>query len=139
AGASHLRGPDPVAAATGGVAVTLLVKAAYVVGYADGDHVILRDGEVAIEGGRITFVGRNYPGTVERLIDGGNAILSPGFIDLDALADIDHAILDTWHGPETAGGLSWSADYFEHRRHDVFSPADRDFKHEFAFTHLIRN
>jgi cytosine/adenosine deaminase-related metal-dependent hydrolase len=119
--------------------MTVLVKAAYVIGYADGDHVILRDGEVGIEGGRITFAGRGYAGPVERVIDGGNAILSPGFIDLDALADIDHAILDTWHGPETAGGLDWSADYFEHRRQEVFPATDRDFKHEFAFTHLIRN
>lgn len=119
--------------------MTLLVKAAFVIGYADGDHAIIPNGEVAVEGGRIAFVGRNYPGRVDRVIDGGNAILSPGFIDLDALADIDHAILDTWHGPETAAGLAWSADYFEHRRRDVFPPAERDFKHAFAFTHLIRN
>ncbi|WEK51615.1 MAG: chlorohydrolase family protein [Candidatus Kaistia colombiensis] len=118
---------------------TLLVKARYVVGYADGDHVILRDGEVVVDGNRITFVGRGYAGQVDRVIDGGDAILSPGFIDLDALADIDHAILDTWHGPETGSGLSWSADYFYNRRRDVFSAEDRDFKHAFAFTHLLRN
>lgn len=118
---------------------TLLVRAAFVVGYADGDHVVLRDGEVVTEGNRIVFVGRGYDGRTDRVIDAGNAILSPGFIDLDALADIDHAILDTWHGPQTGPGLNWSADYFHHRRHDVFPAEDRDFKHAFAFTHLIRN
>lgn len=31
-------------------------------------------------------------------------------------------------------------DYFNHRRHDVFEPADRDFRHdEFAFVQLLRN
>lgn len=118
---------------------TLLVRARYVVGYAGGDHMILRDGEVVVEDSRISFVGRGYSGQVDRVVDGGNAILGPGFIDLDALADIDHAILDSWHGPETGPGLSWSADYFRNRRHDVFSAEDRDFKHAFAFTHLLRN
>jgi len=119
--------------------VITLVRAAFVIGYADGDHVIWRDGEVAFEDNRIIFVGRGYDGRVDRLIDAGQAIISPGFIDLDALADIDHSLLDTWHSAERATGLDWSEDYFAHRRHDVFSPEDRDFRHEFAFTQLIRN
>lgn len=119
--------------------MNLLVKAAFVVGYADGDHVVIKDGEVATADGRISFVGRGYDGPADRVIDAGKAILSPGFIDLDALADIDHAILDCWHGPATASGLNWSEDYFHHRRRDVFPPAERDFKHEYAFTQLLRN
>lgn len=116
-----------------------LVKAAFVIGYEHGDHVVIANGAVAYEGDSIIFVGRDFPGTPDRVIDAGEAILSPGFIDLDALADIDHAILDTWHGPDTASALEWSEDYFHHRRHDVFPPADRDFRHEFAFVQLIRN
>ncbi|MDB5531046.1 MAG: N-ethylammeline chlorohydrolase [Devosia sp.] len=116
-----------------------LVRAAFVIGYEGGDHVIIRDGEVAYEGETIIFVGKSFPGTPDKVIDAGEAILGPGFIDLDALADIDHALIDSWHGPETATGLDWSEDYFLNRRHDVFSPADRDFRHEFAFTQLIRN
>jgi len=116
-----------------------LVKAAFVVGYQNGDHVIFRNGEVAFEDKTIIYVGDRFDGTADRVIDAGYSILSPGFIDLDALADIDHAILDAWHGPETASGINWSEDYFRHRRRDVFSPEDRDFRHEFAFTQLIRN
>lgn len=116
-----------------------LVKAAYVIGYQNGDHVIFRHGEVAYENDRIIFVGQSFAGTPDDVIDAGFAMLSPGFIDLDALADIDHALLDSWHGPETGSGLEWSADYFTNHRRDVFSPEDRDFRHEFAFTQLIRN
>ncbi len=116
-----------------------LVRARFVIGYAAGDHEIIRDGEVAFADDRIVFVGRGFPGTPDRVIDAGEAILSPGFIDLDALADIDHALIDTWHGPQTGPGLEWSEDYFHHRRRDVFSPDERDFRHEFAFTQLIRN
>ena len=116
-----------------------LVKAAFVVAYEAGDHVILRDGEVAYEDDSIIFVGRGFTGTADKVIDAGDAILSPGFIDLDALADIDHALIDSWHGPDTASGLDWSEDYFRNRRRDVFSPDDRNFRHEFAFTQLVRN
>lgn len=116
-----------------------LIKAAFVIGYEHGDHAIYRDGEVAFEGNRIIFVGRGFEGHVDRLIDAGQAIVSPGFIDLDALADIDHSLLDTWHPADRAAGLEWSEDYFDNRRHDVFSPGDRDFRHEFAFVQLIRN
>lgn len=115
-----------------------LVKARFVIAYAKGDHAILHNGQVACEGNRIVYVGKSFEGMPDRVIDAGDAILSPGFIDLDALADIDHAILDAWLGP-TANGAEWSEDYFNHRRHDVFAPADRDFRHEFAFVQLLRN
>lgn len=116
-----------------------LVRARFVVAYEHGDHAIIRNGEVAYEGDRIVFVGKAFPGTPDRVIDAGEAILSPGFIDLDALADIDHALIDSWHGSDTATGLDWSEDYFRNRRRDFFTPEDRDFRHEFAFTQLIRN
>ena len=115
------------------------LTAAFVIGFADGDHVVWRDGEVVYDGPRIVFVGRGYAGPVDRTIEAGEAIVSPGFIDLDALADIDHALIDSWHGPETATGLEWSADYFNHRRRDVFPPAEVAFKREFALSQLIRN
>ncbi len=115
------------------------IKAAVVIAYRDGDHHILRDGQVVFEDERIVFVGKDFAGHVDETIDAGNAILSPGFIDLDALADIDHALIDTWQDEETGLGLLWSEDYFRNRRKDVFPPEDRDFKHFFAFSHLIRN
>lgn len=116
-----------------------LVRAAFVVAFERGDHIIIRNGEVAYDGDRTIFVGKSFPGTPDAVIDAGEAILGPGFIDLDALADIDHALIDSWHGPDTATGLDWSEDYFHNRRRDLFSPADREFRHEYAFTQLIRN
>ena len=116
-----------------------LLKAAYVIGFEQGDHVIIPNGEVAYRDQDIVFVGRGFEGTADRVIEAGSAIITPGFIDLDALADIDHAILDSWNDEETATGLEWSEDYFRNRRHDLFSADDRNFRHEFAFCQLIRN
>ncbi|WP_455358227.1 amidohydrolase family protein [Streptomyces sp. SYSU K21746] len=126
-----------------------LVTASYVIGYAEpagttgavgsdaGDHVVIRDGQVVYEGERVVFVGRGYPGAVDETIDAGHAIVGPGFIDLDALADIDHAILDTWHADDR--GLEWSLEYARDRRAAVFPLSDTLFMREYALTQLIRN
>jgi 8-oxoguanine deaminase len=119
--------------------VKTLIRAAFVIGFENGGHVIHHPGVVVYENERIRFVGRDYPGPVDETRDAGLALVSPGFIDLDALADIDHALIDSWHGPGTADGLQWSEDYFRHRRHDVFSPAEVAFRREFALVQLIRN
>jgi 8-oxoguanine deaminase len=115
------------------------LTAKHIIGFKDGDHALYRDAELVYENDRIVFVGHGYDGPVGRTIDAGDAIVSPGFIDLDALADIDHALIDAWHGPDTVDGLQWSEDYLRNRRHEVFPPEDVAFKREFALTQLIRN
>ncbi|MFF2777337.1 chlorohydrolase family protein [Streptomyces sp. NPDC058052] len=117
-----------------------LVTASHVVGYdprAD-DHVLIRDGQVVYEGSRIVFVGRGYdPARCGEVIDAGRALVGPGFVDLDALADIDHALLDTWHAD--GRGLQWSEEYARSGPVAVFDAEDRAFIREYALTQLIRN
>ena len=69
------------------------LRASCVVGFDGTQHVLWRDGEVVFEGSRIEFVGRGYPGPVDQWIDYGNALIGPGFIDLDALGDLDSTVL----------------------------------------------
>jgi cytosine/adenosine deaminase-related metal-dependent hydrolase len=113
----------------------------YVMGYdpVGRDHLIYRQGEVVYEDDTIVFVGHNYAEPVDQVIDAGLSIVSPGFIDLDALADIDHAVLDSWVDPERDLGLLWSADYFRQKRHDVFTRQEEAFKHRYALSHLALN
>jgi cytosine/adenosine deaminase-related metal-dependent hydrolase len=113
----------------------------FVVGY-DGarrDHVVYRDGEVVYEGDTIRFVGHGYPGPIDATIDAGEAVVGPGLIDLNALADIDHAIFDSWQPPELAKGLAWSEDYFRHRRRDVFTREEEALKRRYALVQLLLN
>ena len=63
------------------------LTAAFVIGYDGNDHVIYHDGELVYQDDRIEFVGHNYPHAVDQTIDAGLAMICPGFIDLDALAD----------------------------------------------------
>lgn len=115
------------------------LTARFVVGYADDDHAIYPHGEVVYEDDRVVFVGHGFTGSVDRAEDCGDAIVGPGFIDLDALADIDHAILDTWLDPDRALGQRWSEDYFRSGPRETFSFEDDVFKRRYALTQLILN
>ncbi len=114
------------------------ITARFVVGFADGDHVLYQDGEVVYEQDQVIHVGHGFSGPVDRSIDEGLALIGPGFVDLNALGDIDHAIFDTFQDAELAKGLRWSVDYLG-RRHEVFSRADEAFKRRYAFSQLLRN
>lgn len=111
----------------------------FVVGHDGGDHVVFRDGEVVYEDDTILFVGHGFAGRVDRTIEAGDAIVSPGFIDLNALADIDHGILDTFQDTELALGLQWSEEYVLYRRHELFSPDDERFQRRYALIQLLLN
>lgn len=111
-------------------------RATHVLAHRDGGHALLRDGEIVWEGDTISYVGRGYDGPVDMDLDLGEALVMPGLIDLDALTDIDHLVLDSWAPPARAAGLLWSQEYFDHRRHEVFTPAQRATVREYALVQL---
>lgn len=113
------------------------VSARYVLGFDRGRHVLLDNACVVYRGDVIEFVGRGYEGPVDEERDLGDALLMPGLIDLDALTDIDHLILDSWAGPELAKGYQWSEDYFSNRRADVFTAEERQEIREYALIQLV--
>ncbi|MBT8769365.1 amidohydrolase family protein [Metapseudomonas boanensis] len=115
------------------------LKASCVVGFDGSRHVLWRDGEVVIEGARILFVGRGFPGPVDQWIDYGNALLGPGFIDLDALGDLDSTVLTLDNGDERDMGRMWSAEYLATGPRESYSFDEEVFKYRYAFTQLIRN
>lgn len=113
------------------------LKGAYVIGYEGNDHVIYRNGEVVYEGDTILYVGKQYPGAVDEELDMGLAIISPGFIDLDALVDIDHGILDV-AVPRTAGDR-YRRNPETFRKTELFSREELRTKHRLSYAQLIMN
>ncbi|MFI8763990.1 chlorohydrolase family protein [Streptomyces sp. NPDC053792] len=115
-----------------------LVTAAWVIAHDGRSHVEIPDGAVLIDGDTIVEVGgRTELGRrqADERIDLGHAVLTPGLIDLDALTDIDHLILDCWASPELADGYVWSAEYATAPR-AVFDAGQRRTVREYALTQL---
>ena len=114
-----------------------LITADHVLASEAGSHVELRDGAVLVDEDRIAFVGprAEAPSGADEVIELGESLLMPGLIDLDALTDIDHLILDSWSDPDHARRLQWSAEYFARRRH-VFTAAQRRRIREIALVQL---
>src|SRR5215472_9236024 len=57
------------------------IRCGWLVGYADGGHVLWRDAELVYESTQIIFVGERFEGTADRVIDAGKKLVIPGFID----------------------------------------------------------
>lgn len=115
------------------------VTGKYVIGFDGTDHVIYENGEVVYENDSILYVGHDYPDPVDTTIEAGQAIISPGFIDLNALGDIDHAILDYEVQPEVARGLTWSEAYVLAGPREAMTAEEEAFKSLYAFAQLIYN
>ncbi len=115
------------------------IKSKYVIGYDGNDHEIILNGEVVYKDEEIIYVGKNYYGMVDEEADYGNAVISPGFIDLNALGDIDHDILHFEASKEVSKSLSPSEEYFNKGTHELMTPEEEDFKSLFAYTQLILN
>ncbi|MGP4668894.1 amidohydrolase family protein [Agrobacterium pusense] len=116
-----------------------LLTASWVVGHKDGSHRLLKNGEVVFEKGEIVFVGHEFPGEVARRINFGNALVSPGLIDLDALSDLDTTILGIDHHPGWAKGRVWPRSYVEAGPYEMYSPEELAFQKRFAFGQLLLN
>src|SRR6516225_8976064 len=57
------------------------IRCGWLVGYADGGHVLWRDAELVYESTQIIFVGERFEGAADRVIDAGEKLVIPGFID----------------------------------------------------------
>ncbi|MDO5755079.1 MAG: chlorohydrolase family protein [Tissierellia bacterium] len=103
------------------------------------DHYIIPEGEIAYKDDEIIYIGEQYTGPIDRELDASKSLVSPGFIDLDALGDIDHTLLFFEHPKEKTYDLEWSYDYFTSERKEEMSLADESFKSLYAYVQLIRN
>ena len=131
-----------------------LLTARWVIGHDQGAHVIHENGCVMIEGAEVVHVGRvpdsdshsgidsgaaPSTGAIAERIDYGQAILSPGFIDLDALSDLDTTILGYDNFPGWRKGRVWPETYIARGPYEMYSPDELAFQKRFAFCELIRN
>jgi cytosine/adenosine deaminase-related metal-dependent hydrolase len=117
----------------------VLLKARWVVGHEQGRHILFEQGEVVFEGGRILFVGHGYGGPVAQRHDFGDAIIAPGFIDLDALSDLDTTVLAFDNHPEKLRGRVWPRSYMKAGPFEMYAPEELVFQKRYAFAQLLLN
>lgn len=117
----------------------VLMTADWVVGHENGRHNLLPRGEVVFEDGAIVFVGHGFAGEVARRIDCGRALIGPGFVDLDALGDLDTTVLGLDNQPAWKKGRIWPESYMAAGPREMYSPEDLVWQKRYAFTRLIRN
>ena len=91
------------------------------------------------EGGAIIFVGHRFTGDCARRIDYGHAVIGPGFVDLDALADLDTTILAYDNQPAWKKGRVWPRSYLDAGPIEMYSAEELAFQKRHAFALLIRN
>lgn len=115
------------------------LAARWIVAHADGGHRLLENGEIVIEADRIIHVGHRFAGEVAQRFDLGEVLVSPGFIDLDALSDLDTTLLGVDCGPAWAKGRVWPQSYVDRGPYEMYTPEELAFQKRFAFAQLLCN
>ena len=116
-----------------------LLSARWVIGHVAGAHVVYENGVVVIEGDSLLHVGQGFDGEVAERIDYGEAVIAPGFIDLDALSDLDTTILGYDNGPAWQKGRVWPESYIARGPYEMYGAEELAFQKRHAFAQLIRN
>lgn len=83
-----------------------LIKASYIIAFDGAKHRYLLDGQLVYEGDTIAYVGRDYHGTVDKIIDAGNKIVSPGFVNTHIHMQesvLDRSFVEGGGSPEFGG------------------------------------
>ncbi|MCV2867683.1 chlorohydrolase family protein [Defluviimonas sp. WL0002] len=115
------------------------LAARWIVGYVDGRHKLLEQAEIVFEDDRVIHVGGPFDGPVVRRLDLGDVLVSPGFVDLDALSDLDTTLLTVENGPGWATGRVWPQSYVDRGPYEMYTPDELAFQKRYAFAQLLRH
>lgn len=112
------------------------LRAKYVIGHVNDQHVIYSPGEVVYKGDTIVYVGPYSEYATEDCIDYNDAVISPGFIDLDACIDTDHALFDIAIPTSEENRFELDATQIKTM---PFSHEDFNARHRYSIAHLLKN
>ena len=115
------------------------LTADWAVGHENGRPCLIAQGEVICQDKQIIFVGHDFPGEVDVTYACGNALIAPGFIDLDALADLDTTILGLDNQPGWRKGRVWPQSYMDRGPYEMYTTEELAFQKRYAFAQLLRN
>jgi cytosine/adenosine deaminase-related metal-dependent hydrolase len=110
------------------------IKGRYVVGF-DGGHKIIPGGEVVYDGDRILFVGRNFSEPVDRTIDATGCLVSPGFVNLHCVTNVD---IQVFRIDVDNLGFQKSRDWVEREGPETLDEAQTEASVRFSVASIIK-
>lgn len=99
---------------------------------------LIEHGEVVIEDDRIIWIGHRFDGELAARYQMGESLVSPGYVDLDALSDLDTTVLGMDNQPGWKKGRVWPADYAA-RAYEMYTLEELAFQKRYAFAQLLLN
>ncbi len=114
------------------------LRARFVIADMPQGRRLIENGEVVMERDRVVWIGPNFEGEVSARYDMGEALIGPGFVDLDALSDLDTTVLGMDNQPGWRKGRVWPADYAA-RAYEMYVPEELAFQKRYAFAQLLLN
>ncbi|WP_313197797.1 chlorohydrolase family protein [Rhizobium sp.] len=114
------------------------ISARFIVADLPEGRRLIENGEVVIENGRVIWIGKRFEGELAARYDMGEALIGPGFVDLDALSDLDTTVLGMDNQPGWKKGRVWPSDYAG-RAYEMYSPEELAFQKRYAFAQLLLN
>lgn len=117
---------------------TTCLKAKYVIGFENDEHVVYENGQVVFRGDTILYCGNDYDGQADETIDLGLSIISPGFIDLDSDIDTDHSLIDVAF-PKSGKDEDRFQINRAVRRGDPYTDEDYLTRQKYSIAQLIKN
>jgi len=115
------------------------LKGRWIVADTEAGRHLLTDGEIVIEGDRILEIGKAGEVSAEASFDLGDVLIAPGFVDLDALSDLDTTLLGFDYHPGARKGRVWPRSYVERGPYEMYSPEELEFQKRYAFAQLLCN
>ncbi|MDS7594584.1 amidohydrolase family protein [Agrobacterium tumefaciens] len=115
-----------------------LLKARFVIADGPKGRRLVENGEVVIEADRVIWIGSGFEGEVSARYDMGDALIGPGFVDLDALSDLDTTVLGMDNQPGWKKGRVWPTDYAARAR-EMYTQEELAFQKRYAFAQLLLN
>lgn len=74
---------------------------------------------------------------LQPLRDAQPRLIGPGFVDLDALSDLDTTILGFDNSPAWRKGRIWPDTYMQRGPYEMYTPDELAFQKRYAFAQLI--
>jgi len=112
------------------------LKGKWVVGFKNNKHCLYEDGLIVYSSNKVLHVGHSYDGHVDKIEELGNVLIGPGFIDLDAIVDLDSTVLSFDNQPGWKKGRIPSTDW---KRRETYSREQLKFNKLYSFNMLLLN